>query len=269
MAPPAAQPTPDPGWFHHFEPYGLFHAVAAGSCLLVMVAWCLAGRRLLARSVESERTFRYTIAWTMLAWQAFATVWRLLPSNFDLNESLPLHLCRLVGWAAPFALISQHRRLRSIVFFWGLGLSTQGFVTPMWDFGLASVDFWLYWVGHTMIVGTAVYAIAVHAWGPRFRDWGFAALWGMVYAGLVIPINLWLGTNYSYLGRGEYAASSVVDALGDWPERPLLMIAGAQALMLALYWCAWGVRAHKRRKRSTWNIATSNGVENPATCHPR
>lgn len=262
MAPPAIQPTADPSWLHHFEPFGLFHAVAAGTCVATMALWCVAGRRLLARSAESEQAFRFTVAGIMLAWQAFATVWRLLPANYDVSESLPLHLCRLVGWAAPFALISQHRRLRAIVLFWGLGLSTQGFVTPMWDFGLASVDFWLYWVGHTMIVGTAVYAIAVHGWGPRFRDWGFAALWGLVYAGLVIPVNLWLETNYSYLGRGEYAASSVVDALGDWPERPLFMVLGAQLLMYAVYLVALGIRALKRRRCSTWNIAPSNGVEN-------
>lgn len=248
LTPPGAQPAPlpaDSSWLHHFEPRSTFHVLTVLGCVAVMVAWCVAGRRLRSRNEQAEHRFRVRVAWFMIGWQSFATVWRLLPANFTLDESIPLHLCRVVGWVAPFVLLTQHRRLRAVVYFWGLGLSTQGFFTPVWHDGFLHVGYWLFWMGHTLIVGTAVYDIAVHGWGPRFRDWGFAALWGLVYAGLVIGVNLWLGTNYCYLGTRAYTASTVVDMLGDWPERPVLMILGAQLIMLLLYLAAVGVRRMK------------------------
>jgi len=261
--PAGAQPTAVPtdtstdpsNWLHHFEPRSTFHVLTVLGCVLVIVLWCVAGRRLLTRSPDAEHRFRVRVAWFMIGWQAFATVWRLLPENYTLDESIPLHLCRIVGWVVPFMLLTQHRRLRAIVYFWGLGLSTQGFFTPVWHDGFLHAGYWLFWMGHTIIVGAAVYDIAVHGWGPRFRDWGFAALWGLNYAGLVIGVNLWLGTNYSYLGKEAYAASTIVDKLGDWPQRPMLMILGAQIIMLLLYLAAVVVRRMK-------NAPTADEPEN-------
>jgi hypothetical integral membrane protein (TIGR02206 family) len=238
-------------WLHHFEPRSTFHLVTVLGCVAVMAAWCVTGKRLLLQSPEAERRFRVRVAWFLIAWQAFATIWRLLPENYTLEESIPLHLCRVVGWVVPFMLLTQSRRLRAVVYFWGLGLSTQGFFTPVWHDGFGHVGYWLFWMGHTCIVGAAAYDITVHGWGPRFRDWGFAALWGLIYAGLVIAFNLGLGTNYSYLGRDAYSASTIVDKLGDWPQRPLLMIFGAQFIMLLLYLAAVLVRRVKHTATST------------------
>lgn len=255
LTPTGAQPATTPGdtnpdlsnWLHHFEPRSTFHVLTVLGCVAVMVAWCVAGRRLLRKSTGDERKFRARVAWFLIAWQSFATVWRLLPENYTLDESIPLHLCRVVGWVVPFMLLSQNRRLRAMVYFWGLGLSTQGFFTPVWHDGFLHVGYWLFWGGHTCIVGAAIYDIGVHGWGPRFRDWGFAALWGLVYAGLVIGVNLWLGTNYCYLGKETYAASTIVDKLGGWPQRPLLMVLGAQGVFLVLFFIAAAVRWYKQR----------------------
>jgi hypothetical integral membrane protein (TIGR02206 family) len=244
---------PDAGpesWLTRFEPFGAFHATAVGVCVAVIFAWCAVGRVLRARPT-SERRFSMAVGCVILAWQAFATVWRLLPGNFELGESLPLHLCRVTGVLAGVALIWPSRRARGLLFFWGLGLSTQGFATPMWPDGLASVAFWLYWVGHTQIVGAAVYDLAVRGFRPGVRDWGFAALMGLAYAGLTVAVNLAIGTNYSYLGRGEYDAASLVDHLGPWPGRAVAMVLGAQAIFLLLFGASAAWSWVERRRSAT------------------
>ena len=236
----------------------MFHAITVLVCTLGIAAVCVIGRRAKQRDPAAEQRLRHRVAWCMIGWQTFATIWRLLPMNYTIEESWPLHLCRVVGWVAPFMLMSHHRRLRAVVHFWGLGLSTQGCFTPFWNEGLLHVGYWLFWVGHTLIVGAAIYDLTVHGWGPRFRDWGFAALWGLLYAGLAIGLNIAMGTNYSYLGRGEYDATSVVSLLGEWPERPLFMILGAQLVMLMLY----GAAVLGRRLKHTRNIPATPNVDN-------
>lgn len=244
--PPFPPDTPDfapaaPTWLTRFDAFGPFHAVALGSCLAIIIVWCALGRRLRALDTldggRREPRARTGVALLFLAWQGFATAWRLLPGQFDLHESLPLHLCRLAGVIAPVALLTLDRRARALTFFWGLGLSTQGYLTPMWHDGLATVAFWLYWAGHTVIVGSAVYDLAVLGYRPGARDLGFAVALGVAVTVAIALLNLALGTNYCYLGRADYAGTSVADLLGDWPVRPIAIItlaAGFFAVMHAL-----------------------------------
>src|SRR5690349_1772419 len=51
--------------------------------------------------------------------------WWLRPTNFVIQRSLPLQLCDLAGIIAPFALLTHARWLRTLLHFWGLGLSSQ------------------------------------------------------------------------------------------------------------------------------------------------
>lgn len=190
-----------------------------------------------------ERRFRHTLAWVFVGWQAFATVWRVLPGEFDLNESLPLHLCRIVGWVVPIAMLTLHWRWRAVVFFWGIGLSTQGFFTPMWNDGLASVAFWLYWVGHVIIIGWGIYDLTVLGYRPRLRHLGFASIAGVVLTVGIAVFNVGCGTNYCYLGKGDYVGTSVVDHLGDWPARPAIIIGGSVFVFVVMYGLARAIEA--------------------------
>lgn len=239
------------GWLHHFEAFSAFHAVVVGVCAGVMAAGCVVGRRLrgLDRADAGRREARFAarVGWGIVAWQVFATGWRLLPGQWDLNESLPFHLCRWTGWIAAVCLIAGERAgwrwSRALMFFWGLGLSVQGFVTPMWNDGAASVAFWLYWVGHLQIVGVAVYDLVVRGFVPRGKDLLSAVVLGVVFVLTVVGVNEWLGTNYSYLGRWDYGRASVVDRLGRYPERVYKMAGGAMVLFVLMCGAARGVRA--------------------------
>lgn len=235
----------------HFEAFSAFHAVVVGLCVLIMVVACAVGRRL-ARSDRAdgggrERRFAQCLGWSIAAWQAFATAWRFLPGRWDLDESLPFHLCRWTGWIAAVCLIAGDRPgwrwSRTLMFFWGLGLSVQGFITPMWDHGAASMEFWLYWAGHLQIVGAAVYDLAVRGYAPRRTDLRLAIVAGIGFVLLTVGVNLWLGTNYSYLGRWDYERASVVDRLGPFPGRVFAMAGGAVVIFIAMFWMARGAGA--------------------------
>jgi hypothetical integral membrane protein (TIGR02206 family) len=243
----------DAAWLHHFEAGSTFHAVMVGACAAVIAAACLVGRRLrrLDRADAGRREPRFAAAlgWSIIAWQVFATVWRVLPGQWDVNESLPFHLCRWTGWIAAACLIAGERSgggwrwSRALMFFWGLGLSVQGFATPMWNDGAATVAFWLYWVGHLQIVGVAVYDLAVRGFVPTGRDLRTAAAAGLGFVLLVMGVNHLLDTNYSYLGAWNYERKSIVDELGPYPERVFKMAGAALVLFVMMFWAARGIAA--------------------------
>lgn len=71
------------------------------------------------------------------------------------------------------------------------------------------------------------------------------------YVALVVPINLWLGSNYGYLGNPA-AVSEIppfVYALGPWPERAIILVAlvllGFVAALLP-----WLILGRRRRLES-------------------
>lgn len=247
-----------PSWADEFQAYSTFHAVAVSVCIVLIALACSLGRQW--RGTDRERTLRLALGWSIFVFQAFATVWRVLPENWDVSQSLPLHMCRVISWLAALSLITGDWRARSLTFFWGIGLSTQGFITPMWSDGYASLDFWMYWLGHGQIVLAAVYDLSVRGYSPARRDWVFACVAGLAYGLAVIGVNLALGTNYSYLGAGQYEAKSVVDVLGPWPWRLVSMIGGAGAVFTLLYGAAILAR-RLRRRVSLWRDGRSGALE--------
>jgi hypothetical integral membrane protein (TIGR02206 family) len=221
--------------FHAFTPQhwltlAAFFGLMAGACWL---GWRWRGQR-------RERILRHAWIWTTIAWQSAAVVWYFLPANFEPYESWPLHLCDLAAWVAPFALLTQRRWLRSLLYFWGLGLSTQAFFTPVVEGGFGTIRYWLFFVGHTHIVGSALYDMIALGYRPTLRDWGVVTLITLAWLAAVTAINIAFDVNYGYSGNTKPGGRTLIDFLGPWPWRiGTLFLAGQVALGLA--YLPWAV----------------------------
>lgn len=241
-------------WLDEFRPFTLQHAVVAGVCIggMVLLAWV--GRRW--RGTARERALGAAMGWLgLIAWVVQQALW-MLPGHFDVRESLPLHICDLAGVLAPIALLRPARLLRAILFFWALGLSTQGFFTPVLTEGMAHFKFWAFWGGHTIVVGYAVYDAAARGFRPTWREcWQMAALTA-AYIGAMVAINIALSSNYAYVGDTSPENPTIVDALGPWPARvPLIMGLGMVAC-LGAWGAVAGVDALAARVRAWRSIRT-------------
>jgi len=246
------QPNPDQyNWIHEFHAFTSFHYLVLALCVGSFIVFCVAGRVMLKHDLlhgtKREQTFRRVLAWSIIASQAFFFIRRLTPMHWDLQDSLPMHLCRWTVWIAAWAMFSLNPKMRALLLFWGLGLSTQAFFSPMITYGLGDWGFWIYWINHTQIVGAAIYDLVVLGYRPKRRDLYFVMLWGFIYALLTIGLNLLLNTNYSYLGNGDYTATSVVDQLGPYPQRLIWMTLGGQVIFVLIYLFSVGMLALRTR----------------------
>lgn len=216
-----------------FRSFTLLHAAALFFVALVILLIVDAGRRW--RGTPRERRLAAVVAVAILLLRAGVVVWNVMPERWSLERSLPLQICDLAAIGSAFALFTERRWLWSIAYFWGLALSVQGLVQPDLSAGPGSLAFWLFWIHHALIVGTALYVVVVRGFRPAWRDLLVAMGAGALYVAVVFPVDLLLEANYGYLGRALPSQPTVLDWLGPWPWRVAAMVILGAVVMVALY----------------------------------
>jgi hypothetical integral membrane protein (TIGR02206 family) len=214
---------------------GLHAAALAAIALLVALAIVLARRRGPApQATPAERA----IGWAYLAAWVTTYTYFAFSDLRDPAHTYPLQLCHWTAAAAALLLITRRRWLRPIVYFWGLALDTQALITPALIEGPALFPFWFFWISHGMIVGVALYDVCALGYRPALRDYGIACAAAAGYVALVLPLNLAFGWNYGFVGPGKPGLPTILDLLGPWPERLVLIVllAGGVMALLLLPW---------------------------------
>lgn len=252
--PMLAQAARPDDWWSTFVPFTLFHLVCVAACAAAVLAAAAYGHW--HRGTPREARFRLGWGWAVLAYQVYTTIF--YASQCTIQRSLPLQLCDLAAFVAAFAMLTQRRWLRTLLYFWGIGLSTQAFATPIIHDGLGSLRFWMFWIGHIAIVGSAVYDILVGLYRPSRRDLFTAIGLTMAWAALVFTLNIIAETNYGYIGNTRPDNPTIVDKLGPWPGR-VVLIALIVIADFTLLWAVWPAG------RWLWSLVTGR----PAREAPR
>jgi hypothetical integral membrane protein (TIGR02206 family) len=251
-------PLASPGehWLFTFRPWDRLHVISFVLGLTVIVGLSWLGLRCRGTPGE-DRLRRAWGLWIMATWVAVNVIW-LSPWKFDVKTSLPLQICDWAGFWAGLVCLTRWPWARALLYYWGIGLSTQAFFTPTVRHGIDSFDYWQFWINHTQIVSTAFFDVIVRGYRPTWRDWRFTVAVSVVYALVMLGFNMMVeGANYVYVGNVKPKNPTLIDRLGPWPWRVLPMSAigiGAFA-MLTLVW--------ERNWRVAWNEAVDDrgGVE--------
>jgi hypothetical integral membrane protein (TIGR02206 family) len=232
-----------PTWLSKSAPFTPIHFVSAGTGIAFMIALCWWGMRTLRQPGDErrERAMIRSLGWIILATQIAVAILWATPRYWDVTNSLPLQICDLAGFIAAAACLTEWRWTRVMLLFWGIGLSTQAFITPVVVKGIDTFDYWQFWINHTQIVGVAFYFVIVRGYRPTKRDWLIAIALTHLYVAFIIPLNLAIGANYGYVGRGNPRTPTVIDKLealgpiGQWPWR-LFPMALMVTLMFTMLW---------------------------------
>ena len=226
-----------------FQSYSALHGFSVALCFVVIALAAVRGRRWRHSKPAAERKFVRTWCIFVIAYQVAILVWWLLPANLDPRTSLPLHICDLVVWCVPFALILGSRWASSLLYFWGRGLSLLAFAAPILNEGPANLEFWLFWIGHTQIVGSAVYMVVARSYAPRVRDLLVGGGATLGYAALIIPINVALGASYGMLGPTETSQA----LFGPWPVNVVIVLV-LEVLLFVAIWIPWPILSRYVRR---------------------
>jgi hypothetical integral membrane protein (TIGR02206 family) len=256
-------PSPATDALHVFTAFGPLHVVTAGACtaLLVALTWFAHG----LRGKPAEPRVRAALAIFAIGyWVAYNTWWNW--HGIDLRTGLPLQACDISGLLAPFALLTRSRPLRATLYFWAFGFATQAFIQPTLTVGPAYILFWAFWTAHTVILACALYDLAALGFRPNWGDYGFALLASLIWAAVVLPIDLALRADYGFIGNppADLPVPPAVAALGPWPQR-LVVIFILAAIGFALLLAPWLVVRRRGGRKPVGEHTTAAIVEKQPT----
>lgn len=241
-----------------FTVFSPVHGIAAAVALLTMVSLVWADKR----ADDRSRVVLWRV-WAALttASQVGTVIYFAWPTRWDPSISFPLHVCDVIGIAASVALwlgpVKRARWLDDVVTLWGLGLCSQGLITPTLTEGPSTLRFYLFFASHITIVATAVLFITSRRWDPdsraAFRSWVRSTLMMCLYAAIIIPLDAATNWNYGYIGPSKPGVPTVVDVLGPWPQRLIWMslLGFFAAGMVAIIASALSRRPARRHPNAT------------------
>ncbi len=145
------------------------------------------------------------------------------------RENLPLHFCSVMLVISFIALWWQKRWACAFVYYSVLSASIQALITPALLRDFPSITYFIFFLSHGLLFLAALTIPIVLRWRTRRKDIVRSVLLGDVYLLCVIPLNIWLGTNYGFTQHGP-AEGSVLDYLGPapwyylWLQLPALLL---------------------------------------------
>ena len=162
-------------------------------------------------------------------------VLQFTPDEWDVQTSLPLQLCDWAWLAAAVALWTRSRLAATIIYLWGLTLTTQAIATPALTTPYPGLRWWMFWALHLLIVWAAIHVI----WGmklhPTWTTYRQTVAITLTWLFVTMRFNVLVGTNYGYLNRKPTQASAL-DLLGPWPGYVLAEILIVLAAWALLTW---------------------------------
>lgn len=214
----------------------------------VVLAIVLASLRRRARDEKGKQIDRVMATVAAAAWLVI-NAWQIASDAFAPATALPLHVSDLTMLAIPIALWTGWRWSRVVVYYWGLALGSLAFVTPDLRDGPARAGFWLFWIGHVLMMVAIAYDLWGRGYRPGWTDWRTAALISIAYAAAILPINAASRYSYGYLGPDQPGQPALLGLFGAWPERVVPIVLTGLAAM-ALLTLPWTVSARRRESDS-------------------
>ncbi len=215
-----------------FIRWGAAHLGALAVILLGTIALLIAGRRCDTTGRQQlARIFALVLLGELIGEHILR---QCLESYGPWRENLPLHFCSIMMVISAIALWTRKRWACAFTFFSVLTASIQALITPALVKPFPSIAFFIFFLSHGLLFTAALLIPVVLGWRARRKDVVRSVLLGDVYLLCVIPLNIWLGTNYGFTQHGP-EEGSVLDLLGPAPWYYLWLQIPALLLFSLLY----------------------------------
>ncbi len=144
-------------------------------------------------------------------------IWRAVSDDYgSWKNNLPLHFCSVMIIISFIALWWRKHWACAFAYFGIMAGSIQALITPAMAHGYPSVAYYIFFIAHGLLLIVGLSIPCILGWRARGWDDLKTVLYADIYLLAVIPVNLWLGTNYGYTQTSP-VQGSMLDNLGDGP----------------------------------------------------
>ncbi len=200
---------------HPFVPFGPSHLTAIALALLLPLALALLARHEhLGR--RADRLTRLTLAGFLaigwLCWYGLG----FARGTLGLGNGLPMNLCDWAELILIVALLTRHQFAYELGYFWGLGGTLQGVLTPTiyWDF--PDPQFIFFFIQHGGVVAALLYLTLGTRLRPLPRSLPRVIAASLGYLAVAALVDWLLGVNYGFL-RAKPAGQNLLTVMSPWP----------------------------------------------------
>lgn len=241
-----------------FQPFSQTHAtvvISYGVAAMLLILLGRFGRR--RESLETGQNVHFLWLGFVTLVQLINVVFWCVPPQLDPASSLPLHICDIMGIVTIIAMATNARWSRVLLFFWGIGLSMQGFIYPIIHENSDSMRFHIFFLSHFTIIASGLYDLFVRRFRITWMDCAMSLVYLLVYAGVIIPIDLLFDWNYGYAGKSNVVGP--ISKFGEWPIRLVWLFVTVASGFLILTAIATAIQALSSRKHSQRTLRASGG----------
>jgi hypothetical integral membrane protein (TIGR02206 family) len=224
-----------------FVLFGAPHQVMLASALLLPAMLGLWARK----SPALDRPIRLVLAAILAGgWLCWILLF-IARGWFTLGNGLPLNLCDWAAVALMVALVSRQPFAYELGYFWGLGGTLQGLLTPDITYGFPDPQFIFFAINHAGIITALLYLTftGMRPWPSSLPRVVAATLGYVMVAGAA---DFAIGTNYGFL-RAKPVNASLIDFLSPWPLY-IPELVGIGILSLLVYYVPFWLADTWRRR---------------------
>ncbi len=165
----------------------------------------------------------------------------------DLSNGLPLNLCDWAALALVVALVTGNANAYELGYFWGLGGSLQGLITPDIAYDFPDPQFIFFFINHAGIIVALLY-LSFTGFRPVAASLPRVLAATVFYVLVAGTADYLLGVNYGFLAA-KPANASIMDFLSPWPWYIPELVAIGLASML-IYYAPWALLDRFRLNRT-------------------
>jgi hypothetical integral membrane protein (TIGR02206 family) len=182
-----------------------------------------------------EPLFRHILAAIFIIREIYLYSYIISEDQFTLQDSLPLHLCRISYLFMIVFLLKPNFFIFEFLLMLGLAGALQSFITPELTHGYSDFLIIDYYFSHGGIIFTPIYALFILNMRPRTGSWLRVFIFSNLLLASVFVINLLLDSNYIYLMQAPIVDNPMV--LGPYPTHLIgFEIFGTLHILLFYWW---------------------------------
>jgi hypothetical integral membrane protein (TIGR02206 family) len=231
-----------------FVLFGPSHLTAIALTLLVPLALALLARHE-QLGPRRDRIARHGLAALLLGGWVFWYGLGALRGTLALDHSLPMHLCDWAQIALLFALLTRNPFAYELGYFWGLGGTLQGLITPTVYYGYPDAAYFAFFIQHGGVIAALLYLTLGTRLRPTLKSLPRVALASLVYLAAAGLVDWLLAVNYGFL-REKPLGQNLLSVLAPWPWY-IPQLVGIGMLSLGIYYLPFLANdLIRRRKRA-------------------
>ncbi len=197
-----------------FVNYGNEHWVTLLIWLIIGIVFIIGSKRLL--NPKQQRITLFLFGLFVLGGQVMKIICRLYLGVFDYTVDLPLHLCNMMPFVIPFALLINKRLIWAILFFWIMAGTFQALLSPTLEHSFPHYEYHRYWIVHAGLVIIALYPIFINGYRLYLSDALLSAICMNILGLFMYVVDVFLDANYMYM-RAWPPGKTLYNFLGPWP----------------------------------------------------